>query len=98
MKTIGLIGLMGLILAGCEKTAEPLIRKEAHKEIAENAGKAERERILTADLEFEMKMLRDCKEAVARARTPNDLVLAEDELRECRRRIAKIERGLEECR
>lgn len=96
MKTLGLIGLMGLTLCGCDDREQSLIRNEAIREIAENMGKAEEERFLKDSLALELRNVEIKRAAVAHATDDRELALAEDSLREARREVRKIEGKLEE--
>lgn len=89
-----LLGSIGMMMVSCEKQ-QAMIRPEAGKEIAENVGKAEAERFLTDSLNLALAEVARCRRKVETAETANELALAQDDLNEARREVAKVEADLE---
>jgi hypothetical protein len=95
MKTNLMIFLLVAMLPGCRENQESLIREEAIREIAENSGKAEAERFLNDSLTLAQVQVERYRLAVSRAADARALALAEDDLREARREVSKIETELQ---
>lgn len=94
MKSIGLMGIMGLLICGCNKS-DVKIRDAAVKEIAENMGKAESERFYNESLEIALEHASNCRKVLENAVGQAEVALAAEDLRMANEDIRKIQRDIE---
>jgi len=94
MKRLGTIGLIGILLCGCDDS-----EKKQHDQVnnfAERCGIRETLRFNRERLPIYRDIVETCRGRVRRAESPNDLALAEDDLREARKELERIEKEIED--
>lgn len=95
MKTMGLIGMMALMLCGCDDQEQKHKDQAFIHDTAEIAGLRESIRFNNESLSIAFKHVEACRNQVRNASAPNELAIAEDDLREARKELDRIQSDIE---
>lgn len=93
MKRLGMIGLIGILLCGCDDAAK---QDDGTRNFAERSGLRESLRLKNERLPISLKSVQDCRDRVRTATSPNELAIAEDDLREARKELERLETAIEQ--
>ena len=98
MKPMRLMGIMVAMLCSCESAKEKAAKEQKLHDMAESAGLVTTMNLARMQRKSAIHAVESSREQVAAASTPNALALAQDDLREARKELGRLDAEIEHAR